>query len=110
MLHDSTSPKLPMKRIREEVLRRRLGVVGNVRNPRDIWDKYVPSLFESPASNPFSGVAPPSGEAVIMLRALWAKNLLFPLPPGPPGPNGGGVCYPGDSVEVRPDRQFDISK
>ena len=32
---------------------------------------------------------PPSEEAVIMLHALLAQTLLFRLPPGSPGPNGG---------------------
>ena len=42
LLHDSTSPKLLMQRIREEVLRRGLGVVGNIPIPIDIWERYVP--------------------------------------------------------------------
>ena len=36
LLHDSTSPKLLMQRIREEVLRRWLGVVGHIPIPADI--------------------------------------------------------------------------
>ena len=110
LLHDSMSPKLLMQQIREEVLRRGLGVVGNVRIPYDIWDRNVPSSFESVASNHSSGVALPSDEAVIMLCAVRAQNLLFHLPPGSPGPNGGVVSYPKDSGEVQPDRQSDTGK
>ena len=36
LLHDSTSPKLLMQRVREEVLSRGLGVVGNIPIPADI--------------------------------------------------------------------------
>ena len=36
LLHDCTSPKLLMQRIREEVLRRGLGVVGNTPIPANI--------------------------------------------------------------------------
>ena len=81
-----------MQRIREAVLHRGLGVVGDIPIPADIWERYVPA-FESVASHHFSGVGPPSDEAVIMLRALRLQNLLFPLPPGSLDPNGGGgVC------------------
>ena len=82
MLHDSTSPKLPVQRIREEVLRRRLGVVRHILIPADIWERYVPETFASVASRLFSGVGPPADEAVVMLHALRGQNLLFPLPPG----------------------------
>ena len=36
LLHDSTSPKLLMQRVREEVLSRGLGVVGHIPIPADI--------------------------------------------------------------------------
>ena len=65
LLHDSTSPKLSMKCIKEEELRRGLGVLGNIPIPADIWERHVPV-----ASRHFSGVGPPSDEVVIMLRAL----------------------------------------
>ena len=42
LLHDSTSLKLPMRRRREELLRRGLGVVGHIPIPADIWGRYVP--------------------------------------------------------------------
>ena len=62
LLHDSTLPKLLMQRIREEVLRRGLGVVGNIPIPANIWERYVPDSFESVASRHFSGVGPPSDD------------------------------------------------
>ena len=89
LLHDSTSLKLLMQRIKGEVLRRGLGVVGNIPIPADIWERHVPGSFDSVASCRFFGVGPPSDEAVIMLRARKSQNLLFPFPPGSPGPNGG---------------------
>ena len=89
LLHDSTSPKLLMQRIREEVLRRGLGLVGHIPIPADIWERYVPESFASVANCHFFGVGPLSDEAVVMLHALRSQNLLFPLPPGSPGPNGG---------------------
>ena len=45
-------------------------------------------------SRHFSGVGPPSDEALIMLRALRHQSLLFPLPPGSPGPNGRVFAIP----------------
>ena len=89
----STSPKLLMQRIREEVLCRGLGVVGHIPIPADIWNRYVPESFASVASRHFSRVGPPSDEAVVMLHALRGNNLLFPLLPWSPGPNGGGVRH-----------------
>ena len=94
LLHDSTSPKLLMQCISEEVLRRGLGVVGNIPIPADIWDRYVPDSFASVASRHFFGVGPPLDEAVVMLHALRGQNLLFPLSPGSPGPNGGVFAIP----------------
>ena len=70
LFHDSTSLKLLMQRIREEVLRRGFGVVGNIPIPPDIWERYVPESFASVASRHFSGVGPLSDEAVVMLHAL----------------------------------------
>ena len=78
LLHNSTSPKLLMQRIRDEV----------------IWERYVPESFASVASRHFSGVGAPADEAVVMLHALRCQNLLFPLPPGSPGPNGGVFVIP----------------
>ena len=89
LLHDSTSPKLLMHRIREEILRRSWVVVGHIPILADIWELYVPESFASVASRHFSGVGPPSDEAVVMLHALHRQNLLFPLPPGFWGPNRG---------------------
>ena len=60
VLHDSTSPKVPMQRIRDEMLSRGLGVVGHVPIPADIWERHVPESFASVASRHFSGVGPPS--------------------------------------------------
>ena len=94
LLHDSTSLKLPMQRIREEVLRRGSGVVGNIPIPADIWEQYVPDSFVSVASRHFFGVGPPSDEAVVMSHALRSQNVLFPLPAGLPGPNGGVFPIP----------------
>ena len=92
LLHDSTSRKLLMQRIREES--RGLGVVGHIPIPAYIWERYVPDSFASVASRHFSGVGPPSDEAVVMLHALRSQNLLFPLPPGLAGPNGGVFAIP----------------
>ena len=94
LLHDSTSPKLLMQRIREEVLERGLGVVGRVDIPREIWDSCVPDCFADLAGRQSSGIVPPSDEAVVMMRALRGQGLLFPLPPGSPGPNGGVFADP----------------
>ena len=90
----ATSPKLLMQRIREEVLNRGLEVVGHIPIPADIWEHYVPESFASVASRHFSEVGPPSDEAVVMLHALRSQNLLFPRPPGSPGPNGGVFAIP----------------
>ena len=90
LLHDSTSPKLLMQRIREEVLRRGSGVVGHIPIPADIWERYVPDSFASESSRHFSGVGPPLDEAVVMFHALRSQNVLLPLAPGSLGPNGGG--------------------
>ena len=54
----------------------------------------MPESFASVASRHFLGVGPPSGEAVVMLHALRSQNLLFPLPPGSRGPNGGVFAIP----------------
>ena len=94
LLHDSTSPKLLMQHIREEVLARGLGVVGRVDIPREVWDSCVPGCFADLAGRQFSGIVPPSDEAVVMMRALRGQGLLFPLPPGSPGPNGGVFAIP----------------
>ena len=94
LLHDSTLPKLLMQSIWEEVLRRGLGVVGNIPIPADIWQRYMPETFASLASRHFSAVGPPLDEAVVMLHALHGQNLLFPLPPGSPGLNGGVFAIP----------------
>ena len=50
--------------------------------------------FESIAGRHFYCVGPPADEAVILLQALRNQNLLFPLPPGSPGPNGGVFVIP----------------
>ena len=89
--HDSMSL---MQRIWEEVLCRGLGVVGHNPIPADIWERYVPEPFALVAGRHFSGVGPPSDEAVVMLHALRSQNLLFPLPPGSPDPNGGVCAIP----------------
>ena len=94
LLHDFTLPKLLMQRIREEVLSRGLGVVGHISIPADIWERYVPESLASAANRPFSGVRPPSDEAVVMLHALRSQNPLFPLPPRSPGPKGGVFVIP----------------
>ena len=94
MLDDSTLPKLLMEHIREEVLRRGLGVVGNIPISADIWERYVPDSFASVASLHFSGIGPPLDEAVVMLHALRGQNLLFPLLPGSPGPKSGVFAIP----------------
>ena len=94
LLHDSTSPKLLMQRIREEVLARGLGLVGRVDIPHEVWDTCVPDSFADLAGRQFSGIVPPSDEAVVMMRALRGQGLLFPLPPGSPGPNGGVFAIP----------------
>ena len=94
LLHDSMSPKLLLQRIMEEVLRKGLGLVGNIPIPGDIWESHVPSSFESVASRHFSGVRPPSDEAVIMLRALKSQMVLFPISPGSPGLNRGVFAIP----------------
>ena len=52
LLHDSTSPKLLMQRIREEVLARGLGPVGRVDIPREVWDSCVPDGFAELVGNP----------------------------------------------------------
>ena len=39
LLHDSTSPKLLMQRIRDEVLSRGLGVIGHIPIPADVWER-----------------------------------------------------------------------
>ena len=54
----------------------------------------MPESFASVASCHYSGVGPPSDEAVVMLHALRGQNLLFPLPQGSPGPNGGVFATP----------------
>ena len=69
-------------------------MVGNIPIPADICERYVPESFASVASRHFSGVGPPSDEAVVMLHALRSQNLLFPLPPGSPGPNGRVFAIP----------------
>ena len=69
-------------------------MVGHIPTPADIWERYVPESFASVASRHFSGVGPPSDEAVVMLHALHSQNLLFPLPSGSPGPNGGVLAIP----------------
>ena len=94
LLHDSTSPKLLMQRIREEVLAQDLGLVGRVHIPRGVWDRCVPDSFADLAGRQFSGLLPPSDEAVVMMRALRGQGLLFPLPPGSLGPNGGVFAIP----------------
>ena len=83
-----------MQHIREEVLRRGLGVVGHIPIPADIWESYVPESFASVASRHFSGVGPPSDEVVVMLHALRSQNSSFPHPPGSPGLNGGVFAIP----------------
>ena len=94
LLHDSTSPKLLMQHIRDEVLSRVLGVFGHNPIPADIWERCVTESFASVASCHLSGAGSPSDEAVVMLTALRSQNLLFPLPPGSPGPNGGVFAIP----------------
>ena len=94
LLHDSTSPKLLMQRIPDEVLSSGLGVVGHTPIPADIWERYVLDSFASVASRHFSGVGPPSDEAVVMLHALRRQSLLFTLLPRSPGPNGGVFAIP----------------
>ena len=94
LLHNSTSPKLLMQRIREEVLVRGLGVLGRVDIPREVWDSCVPDCFADLAGRQFFGIVPPSDEAVFIMRALRGQGLLFPLPPGSPGPNGGVFAIP----------------
>ena len=69
-------------------------MVGHIPLPADIWERYVPDTFASIASRHFSGVGPPSDEAVVMLSALHRQSLLFPLPQGSPGPNGGVFAIP----------------
>ena len=54
----------------------------------------MPESFALVASRHFSGVGPPSDEALVMLHALRSQNLLFPLPPWSPGPNGGVFAIP----------------
>ena len=61
LLHDSTSSKLLMQRIRDEVLSR--GLVGHIPIPADIWERYVPESFALVANRHFSGVGPPSDQA-----------------------------------------------
>ena len=93
LLYDSTSLKLLMQRITQEVLRRDLVAVGNIPIPADIWERHVPGSFDSVASRHFSRVGP-LRTAVVMWRALKSQNLLFPLPPGSPGPNRGVFAIP----------------
>ena len=69
-------------------------MVGTTPIPADIWERYVPESFVSVASHHFCGVGPKSDEAVVMLHALRSHNLLFPFPPGSPGPNGGVFGIP----------------
>ena len=76
------------------MLSRGHGVVGHIPIPADVWERYVPESFASVASHHFSGVGPPADEAVVVLHALPRQNLLFPLPPGSPGPNGGDFAMP----------------
>ena len=57
-LHGSTFLQLLMQHIREEVWHRVVVVVGNVRTPRDVWDKYVPSSFVLLASKYLSLMVP----------------------------------------------------
>ena len=93
LLHNSTLLKLLMQRVRDEGFSRDLGVVGHIPITADIWERYVPESFASVASRHFSGVGPPSDEAVVTLHALRCQNLLFRLPPGCPGPNGGVFAF-----------------
>ena len=58
LLHDPTSPKLLMQRIREEVLAQGLGLVGRVDIPREVWDSCVPDSFADLAGRQFSGIVP----------------------------------------------------
>ena len=62
--------------------------------PREVWDSCVPDSFADLAGRQFSGIVPPSDEAVVMMRALRGQGLLFPLPPGSPGPHGGVFAIP----------------
>ena len=71
-----------------------LGVVGHIPIAGDIWERCVPESFASVASVHFSGIGPPSDEAVVMLHALRSQNLWFSLPPGCPRPNKGTFCHP----------------
>ena len=68
--------------------------MGHTPIPADIWNRYVPESFASVASPRFSGIGPASDEAVVMLHALRSQNVLFPLPPGSPGPNEGVFTIP----------------
>ena len=69
-------------------------MVGRIPIPADIWERYVPESFALVAGRHFSGVGPPSDEALAMLHALRRQNLLFTLPPGSVGPNGGVFAIP----------------
>ena len=92
LLHDSTSPKLLMQHIRDEVLSRGFGVVGHIPIPADIWERYVPESFGSLASRHFSGVGPPSDEAAVMVHALrW--QAIVPPSAGVPGSERGSFCH-----------------
>ena len=96
LMPDSTSQKLILQKIREEVLARGLGPVGAVAIPRDIWEGYVPASFSEFASRHFSDVPPLSEEAHTMLRALRGQGLL-PLPtPGLPGAQW--KCFPDPKI------------
>ena len=94
LLHDSTSPKLLMQRIREEVLSRGLGSVGHIPIPADVSERYVPKSFASVVSRHFSGVRPPSDEAVVMLHALRSHKPVIPPSPRASGSERWVFCHP----------------
>ena len=77
VVHDSTSPRLLMQHIREEILRTGLGLVGHISISAGIWERYVPESFSWVARRHFSGVGPPCDEAVVMLHAL-SPDPVFP--------------------------------
>ena len=100
LLHDSTSPKLLMQRIREEVLARGLGPVGRVDIPREVWDSCVPDGFAELVGRQFSAWEPlglrpaPGGGGGGGYAAVWHER----------DPRGGGTltrCATGD-VRVLP--------